>query len=211
MDGIWWVKIKVYLRVLTAQAGCSSDHQDCIRWHDILWAGIPAKKHGLHDFHWHPSWDVLEADARPTCPCAIRWQHLCRSVVLRNWCGSTCRQPSSPPKLSWLCLKKLGQRLQAMASSNGGKQSPKLVLFLFLCFVVFVWFLALWVWLTMIKIWFAYFSDGLKPPTSDYVVFVECVVFFWESWGSLLFCKGLFHQQVQWTLNGFNDRLDFEG
>ena len=33
--------------------------------------------------------------------------------------------------------EKLGQRLQAMASSNGGKQSPKLVLFLFLCFVVF--------------------------------------------------------------------------
>lgn len=60
MHGIWWVKIKVYLRVLPTQPGCSSDHLDCIRWHDILWAGIPPKKHSLHDFHWHPSWDVLE-------------------------------------------------------------------------------------------------------------------------------------------------------
>ena len=50
--------------------------------------------------------------------------------------------PARPSYLGSV-FKKLGQRLQAMASSNGGKQSPKLVLFLFLCFVVFVWFLAL--------------------------------------------------------------------
>lgn len=34
-----------------------------------------------------------EADARPTCPCAIQWQNLCRSVVFWNWRGSICPQP----------------------------------------------------------------------------------------------------------------------
>ena len=92
-------KLQVGWLQICVHSGCmffvnASHDKDCTTY--PRWNGDGVGECAASVFNWQTwasSWcgaSAWEADARPTCPCAIQWPHLCRSVVLRNWCGSTC-------------------------------------------------------------------------------------------------------------------------
>ena len=94
----FWAKVASWLAPNCVHSGCvflvnASHDKVCTTWHCCNGDGVGEWAASVRNWQtWASSWcgtSAWEAGARPTCPCAIQWTHLCRSAVLRDWCWAS--------------------------------------------------------------------------------------------------------------------------